>query len=175
SPNQCFTVVDAEQITPESVASWCEGLLRERLPSTITHLKLRFTTEEISGPWYQYSHGLKKHAGKCQRIAHGHRSKIEILRDGRPAPDLEAQWAETLRDSYIATRSYLQSDQDIPADYFRFAYESEEGQFRLQLPQRYCHLMDSDSTVEQIAAHIAASIKQQEPDSTITVKAYEGL
>lgn len=175
SPKQCFTVVDVEEISPESVASWCEELLRQRLPDTITHLKLRFTTEEITGPWYQYSHGLKKHDGKCQRIAHGHRSKIEIMRDGQPAPDLEAQWAENLRDSYIATRADLQSDADIPADYYRFAYQSEEGHFRLQLPQRYCHLMDSDTTVEQIAVHIADSIKRQEPDSSITVKAYEGL
>lgn len=175
SPNQCITLVDADRITPESVASWCEDRLRERLPASITHLKLRFTTEEIPGPWYQYSHGLKKHAGKCQRIAHGHRSKIEIQRNGQAAPDLEAQWAEILRDSYIATRADLQSGTDIPEDYLRFGYQSEEGHFSLQLPQRYCHLMDSDSTVEQIAVHITDSIKRQEPDSTITVKAYEGL
>lgn len=175
SPTQCITVVDAERITPESVARWCEGLLRERLPGQISQLKLRFSTEEIPGPWYQYSHGLKKHAGKCQRIAHGHRSKIEILRNGQAAPDLEQQWAEILRDSYIGSRADLQAGADVPEGYLHFAYESQEGQFSLQLPERFCHLMDEDTTVEQIALHIAESIKAEEPDNTITVRAYEGL
>lgn len=175
SPSQAITLVDTDRITPESVAQWCEERLREQLPGSISKLKLRLTTEHIEGPCYQYSHGLKKHAGKCQRIAHGHRSKIEILRNGEAAPDLDEQWAEILRDSYIGTRADLQSDDDIPAGYLRFAYESEEGHFSLQLPERYCHLMDNDSTVEQIALHIAKSIKARETGNSITVRAYEGL
>lgn len=175
SPSQCITLIDSDQITPESVAGWCEARLREQLPGSISKLKLRFTTENIQGPRYQYSHGLKKHAGKCQRIAHGHRSKIEIQRNGQAAPDLESQWAEILRDSYIGTRADLQADRDVPQGYLRFAYESEEGHFSLQLPERYCHLMDSDSTVEQIALHIAENIKAREADNIITVRAYEGL
>ncbi|MGQ9426663.1 6-pyruvoyl trahydropterin synthase family protein [Gilvimarinus sp. F26214L] len=174
SPRQCVTLIEAGHIDAETVARWCEQQLRQRLPGTIQSIRVRFTTEEIAGAHYQYSHGLKKHNGKCQRIAHGHRSKINILRNGEAAPDLEAEWAETLRDSYIATRADLSPDDDTPPGYYRFAYRAAEGEFSLQLPQRYVHLMDSDSTVEHIAAHIADTLKVREPQHAYTVRAYEG-
>src|SRR5690606_28113196 len=89
SPPQCSTLVDCAEISPEAVASWCEAKLREQLPLTVQSIRLRFSTEQIDTPFYQYSHGLKKHAGKCQRIAHGHRSRIHIWRGGEAAPELE--------------------------------------------------------------------------------------
>jgi 6-pyruvoyl-tetrahydropterin synthase len=175
SPPQCITLIDAEAITPATVARWCERQLRQRLPDTIQTIRVNFSHEAIDGPFYHYSHGLKKHAGKCQRIAHGHRSKIQIQRDGKPARDLEAHWAEILRDRHIGTREDLHPDADTPPGYYRFAYRAAEGDFSLQLPQRACYLLDSDSTVEHIARHIAEILKQQQPGHTFTVKAYEGL
>lgn len=175
SPERCITLIDAEVITPESVARWCEEELRKRLPSSVRHVGVSFSVEAIDGPFYQYSHGLKKHAGKCQRIAHGHRSKIQIQRNDQPAPDLEQEWAEKLRDSYIASREDLHPDADTPPGYYRFSYEAAEGPFSLQLPQRFCHLLDSDSTVEHIARHIAETLKAEKPQNTYKVRAYEGL
>lgn len=174
SPAQCITLIDAQAITPETVARWCEQQLRQRLPDTVQAIRVSFSHEPIDGPYYHYSHGLKKHAGKCQRIAHGHRSKIQIHRNGERAPDLESQWAELLRDSYVGTREDLQPDDDTPPGYYRFAYRAAEGEFSLQLPQRSCHLLGSDSTVEHIARHIAETLKEQQPQNTYTVKAYEG-
>ncbi|MCW8196646.1 hypothetical protein F6455_17775 [Proteobacteria bacterium 005FR1] len=175
SPSGCITLIDAEYITPESVARWCEAELRKRLPATVRRIGVSFSVEAIDGPYYQYSHGLKKHAGKCQRIAHGHRSKIQIQRDEQSAPDLEQQWAEALRDIYIGTHADLHPADDTPPGYYRFAYEAAEGQFSLQLPQRFCHLLDSDTTVEHIARHIAETLKAEKPQNTYKVRAYEGL
>lgn len=172
SPAQCVTLIDAGEITPDTVARWCELQLQQQLPGDYASVRLRFSTEAIEGPYYHYSHGLKKHAGKCQRIAHGHRSRIQILRDGEPAPDLERQWAKILADSFVGTREDLHEE---PGDYCRFSYHAEEGEFSLLLPSSQCYLLDSDSTVEHIARHIAESLKQQEPSNHHTVKAYEGL
>lgn len=173
SPTHCVTLIESEAITPEVVAHWCEQQLRRLLPETVETIKVGFSQEAIDGPFYHYSHGLKKHAGKCQRIAHGHRSKIQIARDGRPAPDLESQWSDLLKDSYIGTREDLRPG--APAGYRQFAYRAAEGEFSLRLPEQNCHLLDSESTVEHIARHIAETLKEEEPRYSFTVRAYEGL
>ncbi|WP_282073439.1 hypothetical protein, partial [Janibacter hoylei] len=75
-PDQAFALVEAETITAESVAAWCVQQLASHFPDSVEKLKLGFHCEQIEDAFYHYSHGLKKHLGNCQRIAHGHRSRI---------------------------------------------------------------------------------------------------
>ncbi len=173
SPNQCISLVPTTAITPASAAQWCERKLRELLPQpSIRALKVRFTCEQIVGPYYHYSHGLKKHLGACQRIAHGHRSKIEIFVDGKRDEALEAAWAKRLNYQHIATRA----DQ-IAADdnTLTFRYQAQEGEFEMCLPTAHAYLIDTDSTVENIAQHISNDLKREFPARRFSVKAYEGL
>lgn len=173
SPNQCITLLDTAEITPESVAAWCEQLLRLELPQLIDKISLRFTVENIDGPYYHYSHGLKKHEGKCQRIAHGHRSRIAIEKNGARDRELETEWAQIFNDIYIGTRADLVSMSDD--NKIGFQYQAPEGEFQLVLPKQSCYLIDSDSTVENIALHIADQLKSQSPNDHFRVKAFEGL
>jgi 6-pyruvoyl-tetrahydropterin synthase len=76
SPRQAIALVNATEITPHSVSQWCIDQLKPLLPDTIDRLALDFAAETIDGASYHYSHGLKKNAGNCQRIAHGHRSRF---------------------------------------------------------------------------------------------------
>lgn len=171
-PKEAVHLVDTVTITPESVAESSVNIVKP-LFRQINAIHLSFVTERIEGAQYQYSHGLKKHNGNCQRIAHGHRSRIGVWKNGEVATDLEAQWASTFRDIYLGTREDLTTvDQD---GYLSFAYESQQGAFSLKLPEKYCYLMDSDTTVEHIASHIAKELKSQSPTDTFIVKAYEGL
>ena len=45
----------------------------------------------------------------------------------------------------------------------------------LELPASCCYLIDTDSTVENIAQHIADSLKQQNPEQHFRVTAFEGV
>lgn len=172
-PKEAVALVDAEELTRESVAEWCvERLNEEALFPQGSRLSLSFSTEYIESVFYHYSHGLKKHDGNCQRIAHGHRSKIAIWADDIPSPALEGEWASRFRDIYLATREDLVAEE---GDYFRFAYTAPQGDFEITLPQRCCYLMDTDTTVELIADHIAKTTKSEYPTSTIRVQAYEGM
>ena len=176
SPQQAVTLINSHHITPESVAQWCIDELRQLLPETIDKIQLSFVPEVIQHSYYHYSHGLKKHNGNCQRIAHGHRSTIAIFQDGNRNHDLEQQWCEQWQDIYIGTRNDLTktlSKQGV--EYFHFDYQAPQGHFSLVLPALYCDLIDTDSTVEFIAQHIAQSLKQKYPDSQFTVRAYEGM
>ena len=177
SPRDAIALVDAEILTQETVAAWCITQLKQQFPMSVVRLELDFTLEAMDGAaYYHYSHGLKKHQGNCQRIAHGHRSRIDIWSNGKKSPELEQHWAEAWKDIYIGTREDLTgTPQHAGASYYQFNYEAEQGPFEITLPQRCCYLIDTDSTVEFIAHHIAQKTRQENPESSIRVKAYEGI
>lgn len=176
SPRDAIALVDAEILTPATVATWCISQLKKLFPESVATLELRFTNEAIDGPFYHYSHGLKKHLGNCQRIAHGHRSRIDIWENGEKSPFLELHWAERWRDIYIGTRDDILSEPTHKQHaYYHFAYQSQQGKFELTIPQRCCYLIDTDSTVELLAHHLAQTIKTERPQSLIRVKAFEGI
>lgn len=176
SPRDAIALVDAEILTAETVAEWCISQLKQQFPLSVARLELDFTLEAMTGAYYHYSHGLKKHKGNCQRIAHGHRSRIDIWANGKKSPKLEQRWADEWTDIYLATRDDLiAKPQHAGADYYQFAYEAEQGPFEITLPQRCCYLIDTDTTVEFIAHHIAQKTRQENPETFIRVKAYEGI
>jgi 6-pyruvoyl-tetrahydropterin synthase len=176
SPRDAIALVDAESLTPESVAKWCITQLKKLFPESVAQLELTFTREEITGANYHYSHGLKKHLGNCQRIAHGHRSRIDIWENGIKSPELEQLWAERWRDIYIGTRADIKATPTHNDQaYYHFAYVSQQGPFELTIPQACCYLIDTDSTVELIAQHFAQATKAERPQSVIRVKAFEGI
>ena len=130
----------------------------------------------IRDRFYHYSHGLKKHDGNCQRIAHGHRSGIEIFENGRRSRYWEKLWADRWEDIYIGTRSDLEGTyyvEDVP--HHRFRYDAEQGHFELVIPEDHCYLVDTDSTVENLAEHIAEELAREAPGKRFRVRAFEGV
>ncbi len=173
SPESSFALITTDSITPTSVAKWCINQLQSIFPDTIEQIALYFSTEKIDGPYYHYSHGLKKHDGNCQRIAHGHRSRIKIWRNGELCNESMTKWATRFSDIYIGTREDLAENLDT--DDCLFAYEARQGQFELRLPKRCCYLIDTDTTIEQIARHIADELHRESPRDEFVVKAFEGI
>lgn len=172
SPEQAIARIDAEAVTPETVASAIIAHLQPQMPSNVESLQVRLSPESTDGAFYHYSHGLKHHCGNCQRIAHGHRSRLRIERNGKRDPQLEANWCERWRDIYIANDEDLSREED---GQMLFDYESEQGRFLLQLPAGRCYLVGTDSTVENLAQHIADTLKKECPEDSFRVWAYEGV
>lgn len=176
SPEQAVVLLEASEVSMEAVTKVLNKACLEVVPGNVAKIHLKLSTESIKGDYYHYAHGLKKHLGDCQRIAHGHRSQIHIFKNGERNQELEALWCEKWEDIYIGTEEDLVSTEvESPNDYYRFAYTSEQGYFSLELPKKRCHLMKNDSTVELIAHHIAKQLKQIEPNAQVVVKAYEGV
>ncbi len=176
SPPEAVVLLDAQTVTMDAVSEVLVKACKEVVPTNVTKIELNLSTETIDGAYYHYAHGLKKHLGDCQRIAHGHRSQIQIYKDNIRSADLEKLWAEKWTDIYIATEEDLSKEITIEGkDYYHFDYHSEQGFFALTIAKDNCHLMKNDSTVELIANHIAKQIKLIEPKSEITVKAFEGV
>lgn len=177
SPDEAVVWLSADRVVPSAVASLLERELKAVLPGNVTTVEIHLREEVIEGPYYHYVHGLKKHLGNCQRIAHGHRSPIRIDHNGQRAWDLEKRWAQQWQDIYVGTEEDVVrrhvGDDGVP--YITFEYEANQGEFALTLPQKHVYMMETDTTVELIAAHIADVLKAEFPDGRIQVKAYEGV
>ncbi len=174
APEEAFCFIDTNVINEATVAPWLEQQLANTIPGNIEKLNVALKCELIGGAYYHYSHGLKKHDGNCQRIAHGHRSKIEIFIDGARQPELEKNWAKSWQDIYVGSTDDLHNQPTIDGiEHNHYRYEAPQGKFSLTLPKRACYDIKTDTTVEQIANHIAAVLL--ESGHSVTVKAFEGV
>ena len=172
APLAAVVLIDCNVVTEETVISWSKSQLRKLFPDNLEQLDLSFSTEIINGAYYHYSHGLKQHNGNCQRIAHGHRSRIEIAIDNKRSTDLELKWSQIFKDIYIGN---IQDCDDTEADDLTFQYTAPQGYFSLTLPSTCCHLIPTETTVEWIAHYLAETIKHDHPNQRVSVKAYEGI
>lgn len=176
SPQEAITQINDTSINKDNVSAFLCQIILERLPENVTGISINLREESIQSDYYHYSHGLKKHKGNCQRIAHGHRSKIEIFKDGVRDYELERRWATTFKDIYIGTKEDLVNQVDINhIAHCEFAYKANQGEFSLTLPAHQVYLINTDSTVEWIATHIAEMLKQEHSNHQIRVKAFEGV
>jgi 6-pyruvoyl-tetrahydropterin synthase len=172
SPSAAITLIDTTAITPESTAEWCLKQLQNMFDNGVAKIHLSFSSETIDTPYYHYSHGLKKHQGHCQRIAHGHRSKLLIWRDNQLCIHSMREWAERWRDIYIGTQEDCNFEDE---NYLGFTYMAYQGVFQLTLPKRSCYLITTDTTVELLAQHLASMLSRQYPNTEICVQAFEGI
>ncbi|ARU56259.1 queuosine biosynthesis protein QueD [Oleiphilus messinensis] len=183
SPASAVLLIEEKEITPESVSTFLIDLFDQVLPDNVDGVSITIRPEEINGAYYHYSHGLKKHLGNCQRIAHGHRSRIEIYLNQQRQKVLETEWATKLQDSYVATLEDLSGQNEQTeislgrqtGQNITFNYVAQQGQFELTLPARQVYIIDTDSTVEWIACHIAENLQETFPNDDIQVRAYEGV
>lgn len=176
SPASSVLYTEGTALSESGLARELEAALREVLPANVAEVHLTLRPEQIDGPWYHYVHGLKKHDGNCQRIAHGHRSRLVIERDGVRATDLEQHWADRFQDIYIATREDLLEEFERDGQrYYRYGYHSDQGEFGLILPCHRVHTLDTDSTVEWIAVHLLEQCQAAEPQAQLRVRAFEGV
>ncbi|ROU01835.1 6-pyruvoyl tetrahydropterin reductase [Marinobacter sp. R17] len=176
SPIEAVLPLPGERVVPSAVSKLLQDELRAVLPGNVTGIEVNLREEVIEGPYYHYVHGLKKHLGNCQRIAHGHRSRIQIQRNGARDQALERAWAKRWQDIYVGTEEDVTArfvEDDV--SYLTFAYEANQGEFSLTLPADRVCLIDTDTTVELLAAYLADACKQQFPNDDIQVKAFEGV
>lgn len=176
SPSIAVREINAVTVNADSLAADIAAELKPGLPANIENLRIRLHHEATGGAVFHYSHGLRRHAGACQRIAHGHRSRIEIFKDGIRDSRLESQWAERWKDIYIgAEPDLLERLTTAGITCCRFGYTTHEGEFELELPEGRCYLIEEESTVENLAQYLADSLKTEYPESNFRVKIFEGV
>lgn len=184
-PAEAYAFIYADEVSMTSVSQYLKDIIATSLPQNVQGLTLLLRSEGIDGPYYHYTHGLKKHDGNCQRIAHGHRSKVMVYRNQQYAAELAQYWATRWQDIYIGTREdlvtlgALQLSSHAQAlsleGHYAFAYESSQGRFELVIPKAETDIIDTDSTVECLAQFMADEHKRMQPADQYQVMAFEGV
>ena len=175
APRQALSLLPWPEITPERLADYLSAELMRRPPPRVSDIRLTLSEEAIDGAAYTYSHGLKRHAGNCQRIAHGHRSRLHVWQGGQRMPALEARWADWLADRYLVDEAdIVEDDEPDFRDLLTSRYRAEQGQFFLRLPRHRCAVLPTPTTVEHIAAWLAEAITRESGRAT-RVQAFEGI
>lgn len=172
SPSSALALLDSSTIADEPLRAALLAAAWKAVPDNVRDIRIHLRHEAIDGAWYRYTHGLKRHLGLCQRIAHGHRSRLQVEVNGQRNRELEAEWAANWQDIYLASREDLAAEANGIS---HFRYEAQEGAFELSLPSHRCALMDSETTVEQIAQFITDEVAASQPGSRVQVRAYEGV
>ena len=172
SPPAAISVLPLLEIDEIAVARLLEEQLTEGMPPNVARLRVTLRPEQINGAYYHYVHGLKKHRGQCQRIAHGHRSRLEITVGGHRDTALEQEIALGWTDIYLGS---LEDEVSRRNGRVRYAYRAPEGRFELELPEQQVDTLDADSTVERIAEHLVNRVKAARPYQPVEVRAFEGV
>lgn len=185
-PEQAFCLIDSDAITIESVTAYIYQILKGNLPNNVQGLEITLRHETIDGAFYHYTHGLKKHDGNCQRIAHGHRSPIELLVDGQRDVEREAAFAARWQDIYLGSMedkvsvtelNLSENAANISEDtHYGFRYTAPQGEFELAISKKETEILDTDTTVELLANYVADEvIKTLADGQSLQVVAYEGV
>lgn len=183
-PESSFCFLPTKKISNTAIKEYIEKIALDALPNNVAEIAIHLRHEAIHSPFYHYTHGLKKHDGNCQRIAHGHRSKIEIYRGDYRDTQLEAKWAKHWQHAYLATAEDQiepsQADLSEAAlkqlgDHYTFAYQAPQGEFTLAVPKKPTHILPCDTTIECLVDWIKQTLISEEQDESITVIAYEGI
>ena len=185
SPSCAFAKIATEQIDIASVTEYLTAIILAQLPKNVQGLTLNLRPENIDGAYYHYTHGLKLHDGNCQRIAHGHRSKIHIYKNDKRSEALEEAWSLRWQDIYLASECDRIALADIELstsakvsltpDQQLFSYFAPQGRFDIAVPGKILDVVDCDSTVELLADFIVRQLKKQSPNDTFKVVAFEGV
>ncbi|WP_440904568.1 6-carboxytetrahydropterin synthase [Catenovulum sp. SX2] len=184
APPSAYCFVQDQSISIDSVKPLIRATIMRHMPENVKDIEITLRPENIAQEYYHYSHGLKKHDGNCQRIVHGHRSKVTVMVDGAENRDWQLYWAKRWKDIYIGSEEDMDlglleqfcQQHDLLADnYFAFSYAASQGEFKLVCPKSCADVIDRDSTVECLAEFMLEVMQAQQPEQNIRVLAYEGV
>ncbi len=195
APKQAVCEIPSAHFSYETLLTHLESVVLKEMPKTVTAVKLSFKKEELTenDSFFNYTHGLKSHYGNCQRLLHGHRSTLKILRNNQRDFELEKHFTQNLFSGNIHFcfwENVVNKDEicDItkqknPTGRFeqipsvQIKYNGNQGEFQASLPGDSVYFTQSETTVENLSIHFCELAKSQTKNKydIITVYAYEGI
>lgn len=187
-PSQAIYFVSASSVTADSVARAIEQEMKHHLPRTVKSLQVSLR-EEMTGQnegVFRYTHGLPGHEGACQRLFHGHRSKIEIYENNVRSERLEKIIAEDLLRSQmhiispdqLISGNLVQFKTGNRGEFIEMNYSGSQGRFKAKIPAHRCMLFQHSTSIESISQNILSYLLNHSdisPNGSLIVRCFEGI
>jgi 6-pyruvoyl-tetrahydropterin synthase len=184
-PKSAVYFLPAQTAHADELARALEREMASFLPPNVGELSVTLREESIPNlaGVFQYTHGLVHHDGGCQRLFHGHRSRIEIFRGKTRAYDLE----KTISEDFFANTVHLVSSEQVTGtcppilekgkkgDSLFISYMAREGQFTAEIPAHKAILLHQSTSIESLAQNIADFLSTTKHEPNIMVRCFEGI
>ncbi len=175
APLEGVVILEVEKLSLDVLARFIEKLLLGEMPVEVKQVQvgLRVESGEVQNFLY-YSHGLKQHDGNCQRLLHGHRSKLEVLKEGTRCVKLE-RW---LRDDLFKRIVHFAFKKNILVESTKkieIGYTAGQGEFFCALPSKLVHILPMETTVENLSHYFYQCLQEEYGEQKIEVIAFEGI
>lgn len=179
-PKGAVYPIRAVKISKEIIEQECARLIRHRLGESIGKVSVKFRAELGAGAdsFFRYTHGITDHQGLCQRLFHGHRSKIEVYVSGDRRRDLEQYLAHDLFGSsiHIASRSQVVKNDNDKDDVICLVYQGTLGHYKAKLPSNRVFFVNEQTSIERISQQLVKLLGEKIGQSKgVKVVCYEGI
>jgi 6-pyruvoyl-tetrahydropterin synthase len=193
APLEAFCEIPSHAVSNASLAAHLENIVMKEMPKNVAAIKISLNKEVLGEKdlFFHYIHGLKYHYGNCQRLIHGHRSTLQIFKDGQRSYADEANLVQNSFRGNIhfvfwenvqnkkELKKYLNSKTGYgvlsASCVVHLKYKSSQGEFEAHLPSEMVYILPIETTVENLSLHFAEVMKNLYPKSHICVVAYEGI
>lgn len=148
-----------------------DQLLKKWRSKHIQNIKVTLRPEDGDFAFFQYSHGLRLHKGACQRIAHGHRSKLRVFSNNVYHKQYSKVLAAQLEHAYFIDRCNILKE---TSENFTLGYNAPEGSYKLSVPKSKSIVIQAETTIENIAVHLLHHCQTTLDQKITAVQVYEG-
>lgn len=174
-------------LTPAIIEQEFARLLKHRLPATITDIrvKLRAETAAPTEAMFRYTHGITGHQGLCQRLFHGHKSRIEVYIGEDRRPDLEHMVVSDVfgQNVHFATPAQLKncepwtlSTRGQVGQSVDLSFKGTLGSYSATIPADHVFLVEQETSIECVSRAVAQVLRKKLPKAeVIRAICYEGI
>jgi 6-pyruvoyl-tetrahydropterin synthase len=187
APCSAYEIFPDMEISASILENHLARLARAKLPSNVETVRFRLTSparfEKEAN--FRYTHGLRFHAGNCQRLFHGHRNPVEIWVNGIRSAEWETRLAKEWDGAHFVALSTLKnpvalglvSGERHPehTGVAEVEYSGSQGRFRGRLPASRVILTNSEPSIETMSALALERLRSWGLRGRLRVVAYEGL
>ncbi|MBT3983690.1 MAG: hypothetical protein HOE90_20205 [Bacteriovoracaceae bacterium] len=193
-PLEAFCEIPTATVSYENISAYLEDVVLKELPNNISSVKISLREEIFSedDEIFHYTHGLRDHYGNCQRLFHGHRNSINVIRNGKRSRELEQTFSEKQftgnihfcywdnvenKDQILAVMDGKEPEgKHNQIESVVVTYKSGQGIFKCVLPGSMVYFLPIESTVENLGLYFAKASKSMvDIGDSITVRAFEGI
>ena len=160
--------------------------LRHRVSSNVHQISVSLREEDVepTEAVFRYTHGITNHNGLCQRLFHGHRSRIQVYVGDERRPDLEHYIVRDIFNTsiHIACPSQFKSGMIEPGSRGKgkenvvLSYQSNLGHFEASIPAERIFCVEGETSIEALSYAIAQFLSKEEAKGErVRVVCYEGI